>query len=1074
MKKYSFSLLIFTIILFGLCVNLPKVWAFEAPNKKIIDLPTAKQASYKAVIDYAEEPPANTSRRFTIQPLVKLPGQPKTKETVQASLLQYLATRLELLGGLNLNNYRVRYSAEIPANKYHPGMVYVELIQLVEGVEVEGSYVRIVIKILKDRSIIISSQVNIYPQITLAPKQTKSRAILQQQAARALGILSKTSKVIGEKKSIRFVKGKWRRVTEIQFKEIQHYTAVIDEDTRERFIKDNRIYGSGTVKGRGVFFDPATTLPNLDTFDLSDLEIIIGGTVFPGLTYSDSNGNFSFEAVDSPTTVTARLKGLHVNVHSETSQDLVFSSALLPGQDYIDIVFNSIGTDEHDTAQVNAYYHTTYVHDWLKSRLPGNFSAIDIPLPAIVNYPAEGCNAFYDPDVRTMVFFSSGHDEYLGQLYPCINAAYDTIIYHEYGHFLDDMAGGIPETLSGASLGEGWGDLITAFVSGQPLMAEHSSALYHVVPGFGRTADNDYQYSRNDAYYDTHVLGQAWSGFGWHLKENLMATLGTVEGKRVVENLLMSVIVANSPDIPSALHDTILLDDDDGDVSNGTPHLREIEEAAIIRHSIPLGDQPRETKTTISDGTNVVNRTFQSLSEPVLNATSGRLTITMRAIDDVGIKGYTIHRQYKMAPISAWSSWEHWDGDSNLWAAETNYILPAGDWDQYKTDFATNLDEGYAEYRFDAHVYDTTGNWNNAVWSIRVVPLRPDLTIQAHSWPTSVTKGALANFVFSTKNIGTASTVNSFTDRLFVDGMEANQIRRPPLEASRNNTTGLGWATTNATCGSHTAYVVTDAAGSGPNGEVLESNENNNRTPALPQVHTFTVNCSSPSTTPKPSTLQCADGLDNDKDSLIDSKDSHCDDANDNDESSSLAYREAGGQVVIEAEKYHSKIAGSNLAPRTHTWERNDGPPAENVAVYSGNGYMVVWPDIIPANSTEQDNPKLSYKVNFTTTGRYHVWVRGSGKDGLSDSVHMSLDNQPLSTADNIVNDGVWSKNQGFSWTKKIKDVDSSFAYLDVSVGEHTIQVQMREDGFRFDKIILTTNSAFVPSGTDPAESPRN
>ena len=41
------------------------------------------------------------------------------------------------------------------------------------------------------------------------------------------------------------------------------------------------------------------------------------------------------------------------------------------------------------------------------------------------------------------------------------------------------------------------------------------------------------------------------------------------------------------------------------------------------------------------------------------------------------------------------------------------------------------------------------------------------------------------------------------------------------------------------------------------------------------------------------------------------------------------------------------------------------------------------------------------------------------------------------------------------------------------TVGIHTLNVYMREDGLVFDKILLTTNSTFAPTGHGPAESSR-
>ena len=41
------------------------------------------------------------------------------------------------------------------------------------------------------------------------------------------------------------------------------------------------------------------------------------------------------------------------------------------------------------------------------------------------------------------------------------------------------------------------------------------------------------------------------------------------------------------------------------------------------------------------------------------------------------------------------------------------------------------------------------------------------------------------------------------------------------------------------------------------------------------------------------------------------------------------------------------------------------------------------------------------------------------------------------------------------------------------SAGEHNITVWMREDGIHLDRILLTTDGGFVPTGGGPDESPR-
>jgi hypothetical protein len=52
--------------------------------------------------------------------------------------------------------------------------------------------------------------------------------------------------------------------------------------------------------------------------------------------------------------------------------------------------------------------------------------------------------------------------------------------------------------------------------------------------------------------------------------------------------------------------------------------------------------------------------------------------------------------------------------------------------------------------------------------------------------------------------------------------------------------------------------------------------------------------------------------------------------------------------------------------------------------------------------------------------------------------------------------------------------MDGPDATFDVaSTGIHTVNAWMREDGFVFDKIVLTTNAGYTPTGDGPAESPR-
>jgi hypothetical protein len=112
-------------------------------------------------------------------------------------------------------------------------------------------------------------------------------------------------------------------------------------------------------------------------------------------------------------------------------------------------------------------------------------------------------------------------------------------------------------------------------------------------------------------------------------------------------------------------------------------------------------------------------------------------------------------------------------------------------------------------------------------------------------------------------------------------------------------------------------------------------------------------------------------------------------------------------------------------------------------------------------------SPRLDFKVNFVKTGTHYVWIRGKAASGSDDSCHAGLDGAALSTCDRMTGFGT-----GWTWSKST--MDGPVATFNVaSTGLHTVNVWMREDGFEIDKIVLTVNSNYTPTGTGPAESSR-
>ncbi|MHC4740041.1 MAG: hypothetical protein ACYS9Y_14125, partial [Planctomycetota bacterium] len=169
----------------------------------------------------------------------------------------------------------------------------------------------------------------------------------------------------------------------------------------------------------------------------------------------------------------------------------------------------------------------------------------------------------------------------------------------------------------------------------------------------------------------------------------------------------------------------------------------------------------------------------------------------------------------------------------------------------------------------------------------------------------------------------------------------------------------------------------------------------------------------------------------------------------------------ADGIVSMEAENYDG-----NTSQGGHDWTLVTSPGG-----YTGTGAMEATPNIGTNQSTgyAANSPRLDFQVDFVKTGTHYVWIRGYfGTSGADDSIHAGLDGAEISTCDNIS-----TSSSSYVWTKATMDgPDATFNVS--STGVHTVNAWMREDGFVFDKIVLTVNASYTPTGDGPAESPRS
>ena len=134
-----------------------------------------------------------------------------------------------------------------------------------------------------------------------------------------------------------------------------------------------------------------------------------------------------------------------------------------------------------------------------------------------------------------------------------------------------------------------------------------------------------------------------------------------------------------------------------------------------------------------------------------------------------------------------------------------------------------------------------------------------------------------------------------------------------------------------------------------------------------------------------------------------------------------------------------------------------------------GGRILQAVPDLNKAFSPKA-GPRADYRVTFPSAGTYYVWVRGEGVPNnvrSSDSLHVGLNGSSQAGAANI---------SGFTdelgWTSKT--MRGRRAVLKVPrAGTYTLNVWMREDGFKFDSLVLTRDAAASPTlETVPVRAP--
>ena len=165
------------------------------------------------------------------------------------------------------------------------------------------------------------------------------------------------------------------------------------------------------------------------------------------------------------------------------------------------------------------------------------------------------------------------------------------------------------------------------------------------------------------------------------------------------------------------------------------------------------------------------------------------------------------------------------------------------------------------------------------------------------------------------------------------------------------------------------------------------------------------------------------------------------------------------GIVSVEAEHYDA-----NVEMGGDVWEET-GPVDGFTGVLgmhspNGNGGH--------SSNYAANSERLEYEIEFNQTGTHYVWILGWGASGSDDSCHAGLNGEETPLSDRIS-----GFNGDYDWQNGRYQRDEPAQIEIPSTGVHTLNIWVREDGLIIDKIVLTTNPDYVPTGDGPPESSR-
>ena len=484
----------------------------------------------------------------------------------QSTAWSFINNKLNVFG-LPLSDLFFRNTAQ---NKKY---FYVNYIQRYNGLEVLWSKVQI--KITKDGKV-NQFICDAYKDITVNINPTLSTQAASAAATNGLNLTLNGTTVNSDLKVLPVPdegKNIYHLVYEVTVKATdaesfpREYYTLVDAHNGEVLYRHNKINYFAANTDVNVTATVYPTQPYLPTAvePLANLSVSISGVPF----VTDANGYLGLPN-SSPVTATFRLEGNWANVKTGATTPQ-FTATLNPG-------VNNITFSTANIKELSAYNSVNEIHDYYVTKLMGSGAetVMDVQMQTIVDVSGN-CNAFYNGDLN---FYAAGGT--------CnATSIINDVVYHEYGHGINyDLYSYYGGNFSNGALGEGYADTWANGLTEDPVLG--IGFYSNSATDFVRRYDQGRKVYPDDIMGEVHADGEIIAGAWWDVGLNF----NNVQQR---QDLFVQTFAAtiDYPDgqegqlYTDILIEALTIDDNDGDLTNGTPNYCAIASAFGI-HGINM------------------------------------------------------------------------------------------------------------------------------------------------------------------------------------------------------------------------------------------------------------------------------------------------------------------------------------------------------------------------------------------------------------------------------------------------------------------------------------------------------